>query len=125
MKFAKENGFVKTINNRSIVIKDIKSSNAIIAKSAERMATNAPMQGSAADVIQLAMIQIYNFIKNEAEPDSVFLILQVHDELVFEIRDDLVDMYAKRIKQIMEGVFNFSVKFEVGVGIAENWELAH
>jgi len=73
----------------------------------------------------LAMIQIYNFIKNEAEPDSVFLILQVHDELVFEIRDDLVDMYAKRIKQIMEGVFNFSVKFEVGVGIAENWELAH
>ena len=89
------------------------------------MATNAPMQGSAADVIQLAMIQIYNFIKNEAEPDSVFLILQVHDELVFEIRDDLVDMYAKRIKQIMEGVFNFSVKFEVGVGIAENWELAH
>lgn len=125
VKFAKENGFVKTINNRSIVIKDIKSSNAIIAKSAERMATNAPMQGSAADVIQLAMIQIYNFIKNEAEPDSVFLILQVHDELVFEIRDDLVDMYAKRIKQIMEGVFNFSVKFEVGVGIAENWELAH
>lgn len=122
---AKENGYVTTINNRIIPIKDIKSSNQMVAKAAERVATNAPMQGSAADVIQLAMIKIASFIKNEAEEGSVYMVLQVHDELVFEIRADLAETYAEKIKNIMEHVFELPVKLDVGVGIADNWELAH
>ena len=97
----------------------------MIAKAAERVATNAPMQGSAADVIQLAMIKIASFIKNEAEEGSVYMVLQVHDELVFEIRADLAETYAEKIKNIMEHVFELPVKLDVGVGIADNWELAH
>ena len=122
---AKSDGFVKTINDREIIIKDLKSSNPMLAKAAERVATNAPMQGSAADVIQLAMIKIDDFIQKEAEKDSILMILQVHDELVFEIREDLAEKYAQRIKEIMENVFHLAVNLDANVGIAENWELAH
>ncbi len=122
---AQKNGYVKTVTDRRIPIKDIKSGQGLLFKAASRVATNAPMQGSAADIIQQAMIGVEQFIDNDAQKDSIYLILQVHDELVFEIREDLAEDYASKISEIMSSAYNLSVPLEVGIGIADNWEQAH
>jgi DNA polymerase-1 len=122
---AQKHGYVSTVTGRRIPIKDIQSGQGLLFKAASRVATNAPMQGSAADIIQKAMIDVENFINHEAEKDSVYLILQVHDELVLEVREDLAEEYASKIAKIMSSAGSLRVPLEVGVGIADNWEQAH
>ncbi len=122
---AKVRGYVTAITGRRILIKDIKSNQPMLVKNASRVATNAPMQGSAADIIQLAMIQVEDFIRHEAQKDSLYLLLQVHDELVLEVKEEFAQEYAQKIAQIMSSAFELKVPLDVGVGIADNWEQAH
>ncbi len=122
--FAREHGYVTTITGREIAIPNIASINQMAQRGAERAAINAPMQGSAADIIKLAMIKIQNWIDTLAK-DTVLMTVQVHDELLFEVRDDFVDEAKAKIKEMMEGVFKLSVPLEVGIEAASNWGDAH
>lgn len=122
---AKELGYVSTITGRKIFEPNIQSPNKMIAKNAERVVINAPMQGSAADIIELAMIKIMKFIDQECEKDSIFMVLQIHDELIFEIKEEFVDEYCIKIKEIMENVFQLSVPLKVNINSGDNWEQAH
>ncbi len=122
--FAREHGYVTTITGREIAIPNIASSNQMAQRGAERAAINAPMQGSAADIIKMAMIKIQNWI--DALPqDTVRMTVQVHDELLFEVKEEFVDEAIARIKEIMEGVYKLSVPLEVGIAAASNWGDAH
>ena len=94
----------------------------MIRKSAERMAINAPIQGSAADMIKAAMIEVKKLI-DKKYPDSVNLLLQVHDELLFEIKPDMVSKAVTDIKKIMENVIELSVPIIVDAKAGNNWEL--
>lgn len=120
---AKELGYIKTVLGFHVVIPGIKSTG-VAQRAAERAAINAPMQGSAADIIKKAMIEVQSYIKTLPE-DAVHLTLQVHDELIFEVREDLVESFTSRIKEIMEGVVSLSVPLEVGIGIGNSWDDAH
>ena len=119
IKEAKKNGYTITISGRKRPLPEIFSSIPMIQKSAERMAINAPIQGGAADIIKMAMIDIYNFIKNDTE--NIHLLLQVHDELIFEVKNTKVDYYLKTIKELMENVIKLKVPLEVEGGSAKNW----
>ena len=125
--FAKDNGYVTTISGRKIMFAGLlrdSGLNAMQKKGLERAAINAPMQGSAADIIKKAMIKIDEWIQNVPE-GTIKLLLQVHDELVFEVKSECAEEYARRISQIMTGVENLRVPLEVSVGIGENWSDAH
>ncbi len=119
---AKAQGYVETLFGRRLYLPDIASSNAMRRKGAERVAINAPMQGSAADIIKLAMIAIDQEIRND--PD-ILMIMQVHDELVFEVRSEKMEKYAFRIKSLMESAAQLVVPLIVDVGIGDNWDEAH
>ncbi|WP_040975310.1 DNA polymerase I [Necropsobacter massiliensis] len=119
---AKAQGYVETLFGRRLYLPDIASSNAMRRKGAERVAINAPMQGSAADIIKLAMIAIDQEIHND--PD-ILMIMQVHDELVFEVRSEKTEKYARRIKSLMESAAQLVVPLIVDVGIDDNWDEAH
>ncbi len=121
--FARENGYVETVLNRRRYLKDINSRNAMVRSGAERNAVNAPIQGSAADIIKLAMINIYNRFKKEGFKSKMFL--QVHDELVFDAHKDELEIIKPIIKYEMENAFKMSVPLDVEVGIGENWLQAH
>ena len=121
--FARENGYVETILGRRRYLKDINSRNAVVRGAAERNAVNAPIQGSAADIIKLAMINIYN--RFEKENFRSKMLLQVHDELVFDAHKDELDLIKPIIKQEMENAFKLSVPLDVEIGIGENWLEAH
>lgn len=121
---AKDNGYVTTLLNNQIVIANINSSNVMQQNAAKRAATNAPMQGSAADIIKKAMINIYDYIKSLPK-DKVRLTMQVHDELVFEVKDDFVEEFSSKVKDIMENVVTLKVPLSVGIGVAKNWGEAH
>ena len=120
--FAKQNNYVETILNRKLRINNINSSNFNLRQYAERSAINAPMQGSASDIIKLAMKTISQTIyrKNILE-----MVMQVHDELVFEADLAVADVAAEEIKNIMENVIKLSVPLKVEVGLANNWDEAH
>lgn len=120
---AKQDGFIETIFGRRLYLPDINSKNAIRRKAAERAATNAPMQGAQADIIKLAMIKIDNWINQESK--NIKMILQVHDELVFEIPDDLVEIAKDKISNIMSNIVKLDLELKVHVGIGNNWEDAH
>ncbi|WP_274968248.1 DNA polymerase I [Succinimonas amylolytica] len=125
--FAKDNGYVTTISGRKIMFAGLlrdSGLNAMQKKGLERAAINAPMQGSAADIIKKAMIKIDEWIQNVPE-GTIKLLLQVHDELVFEVKSECAEEYARWISQIMTGVENLRVPLEVSVGIGENWSDAH
>lgn len=124
-EFAHQNGYVTTFSGRKIYVKDINSPQAMVRQAAERAAINAPIQGSAAEVIKLAMIAVDAWIQRETEAGTIAMIMQVHDELVFEVRADLAATYAKAIEDIMEHAVELKVKLEVGVGIGSNWGEAH
>jgi DNA polymerase-1 len=94
-----------------------------IRKAAERAAINAPMQGTNADIIKLAMIQIDHVIQSEKW--DMHMIMQVHDELVFEISEAILPIALAKIKEIMENVIKLSVRLHVNIGVADNWEAAH
>ncbi|PQJ75633.1 DNA polymerase I [Polaribacter gangjinensis] len=121
--FARENGYVETILNRRRYLKDINSRNAVVRGAAERNAVNAPIQGSAADIIKLAMINIHKCFEKENFKSK--MILQVHDELVFDAHKDELDIIKPIIKHEMENAFVMTVPLDVEIGMGENWLEAH
>ena len=123
-EFAKQHGYVETVFGRRLYLPEIKSSNGARRKGAERAAINAPMQGTAADVIKMAMIQVDDWIRS-TNSDDVVMIMQVHDELVFEIKQDILDTNVATIVELMEQAATLSVPLKVEAGNGENWEEAH
>ena len=121
---AKQNGYVSTVFDRRLYLPDIKASNAMRRKGAERAAINAPMQGTAADIIKKAMIEVDAWI-NEIQDEDILMIMQVHDELVFEIKEERVEEYVAKIKSLMEKAVALDVPLVVDVGIGNNWDEAH
>ncbi|MFT7429118.1 MAG: DNA polymerase-1 [Nonlabens sp.] len=123
VNFARENGYVETVLGRRRYLKDINSSNAVVRGAAERNAVNAPIQGSAADIIKLAMINIYK--KLEEMNCKSKMLLQVHDELVFDIHNDELEDMKKLIQEEMQNAYKMSVPLDVEVGTGKNWLEAH
>ena len=121
--FAKENGYVKTLLGRRRYIPDITSSNWSRRGFAERVAINMPIQGTAADVIKLAMIYIHNWLRSSQKKSR--MLLQVHDELIFEIHESEMDEVPSKIVELMENAFPMDVPLKVESGIGENWLEAH
>ena len=122
-KQAKEQGYVETLDGRRLYLPDINSSNAARRAGAERAAINAPMQGTAADIIKRAMIDVDRWLENDKP--RVQLIMQVHDELVFEVHKDDVEAVSKTIHELMENSMKLDVPLLVEVGSGANWDLAH
>jgi len=120
---AKEKGYVETLEGRRLYLPDIQSSNAARRAGAERAAINAPMQGTAADIIKRAMIAVDAWL--EKEQPRVRMIMQVHDELVFEVHKDDVESVSKKIHELMENSVKLDVPLLVEVGSGENWDQAH
>jgi DNA polymerase-1 len=118
---ARSLGYVKTLLGRKRYLPDIKSSVMMIAKSAERAAINAPIQGTAADMIKLAMIKVDAMLEDKYA-GKVKMIMQVHDELVFEVNKSLVSELTAAIKPLMENVLELSVPILVDAKVGENWE---
>ncbi|MBL4593338.1 MAG: DNA polymerase I, partial [Flavobacteriales bacterium] len=123
VEFAKEHGYVETIMNRRRNLRDINSSNAIVRGHAERNAVNAPIQGSAADIIKIAMINIA--AEFEKQDFKSKMLLQVHDELVFDVYKPELEKIKPIIKDKMENAVKLSVPLDVEMNDAENWLLAH
>ena len=123
-QLAAEQGYVETLSGRRLYLPKIRSTNGIEKRGAERAAINAPMQGTAADIIKTAMIKMSEWIKNQST-DNIKMVMQVHDELVFEIKDAFVEQYCTEIKKIMENCYQLSVPLKVDVGIGNNWDEAH
>ena len=121
---ARENGYVETIMKRRRYLPDINSSNAIVRGFAERNAINAPIQGSAADIIKMAMVTVHNEMKNQSNLKSK-MILQVHDELLFDIHVDEIDEMKALVKDAMENAVSLVVPMEVEMELAKNWLEAH
>ena len=123
-QLAAEQGYVETLSGRRLYLPKIRSTNGIEKRGAERAAINAPMQGTAADIIKTAMIKMSEWIKNQST-DNIKMVMQVHDELVFEVKDAFVEQYCTEIKKIMENCYQLSVPLKVDVGIGNNWDEAH
>ena len=123
INFARENGFVETVLQRKRYLKDINSRNPVVRGAAERNAVNAPVQGSAADIIKIAMVNIYNKISVENLKSK--LLIQVHDELIFEIHRDEIDKMTLLVKNEMEKAFKLKVPLKVDIGTGNNWFDAH
>ena len=121
---AKQQGYVTTVFGRRLYLPDINSSNAMQRKGAERAAINAPMQGTAADIIKKAMIVVDQWIST-LPLDEVRMIMQVHDELVFEIKEQNLDTYRNNIVDIMEQAVSIDVPLTVEAGVGDNWDEAH
>ncbi len=120
---AKEQGYVETLFGRRLYLPDINARNAQRRKYAERTAINAPMQGTAADIIKKAMISVNNYLL-ESKVDAQ-MIMQVHDELVFEIKEETLQNFSMEIKQHMENAATLDVPLIVEVGHGNNWDEAH
>ncbi len=120
---AKELGYVETLFGRRLYLPEINASNGMRRQAAERTAINAPMQGSAADIIKIAMIDIHQWIKAK-QPDC-YMVMQVHDELVFEVANDKVEEYQEKINELMANAVELSVPLIVDIGVGDNWEQAH
>ncbi len=121
--FARENGYVQTILGRRRYLKDINSQNAIVRGGAERNAVNAPIQGSAADIIKIAMINIHEKLMSENWKSK--MLLQVHDELVFDVHNDELEKIKPMIKHEMEHAFKLDVPLDVDLGAGKDWLEAH
>ncbi len=123
IEMAREQGYVQTILGRRRYLKDINSQNAVVRGAAERNAVNAPIQGSAADVIKIAMINIQNKLVNENWKSK--MLLQVHDELVFDVHNSELERIKPMIKHEMENAFKLDVPLDVDMGTGKNWLEAH
>ncbi|MFQ2506180.1 DNA polymerase I [Aeromonas caviae] len=117
-------GYVETLFGRRLYLPDIKSRNAGLRKAAERAAINAPMQGTAADIIKRAMINVDGWIRG-IEDESIRMLMQVHDELVFEIREEKLEEYIALIKEKMSAAAELHVPLVVEAGTGDNWDQAH
>ena len=123
ISLCKEKGYVSTIYGRKRPIQDINSENRNLQEAAKRAAINMPVQGTAADIIKIAMIQIHDWmIKNKIRSK---MILQVHDELVFEVHPDEVEVLKKNVKRIMESATELKVPLKVDIGVGKDWFDAH
>ncbi|MHA3789029.1 DNA polymerase I [Flavobacterium hauense] len=123
VEIAREQGYVQTISGRRRYLKDINSQNMVVRGGAERNAVNAPIQGSAADIIKIAMINIQEKLINENWKSK--MLLQVHDELVFDVHNSELERIKPMIKQEMESAFTLAVPLEVDMGTGKNWLEAH
>jgi DNA polymerase-1 len=123
INFARENGYVETVLSRRRYLRDINSRNPILRGAAERNAVNAPVQGSAADIIKIAMINIQKIIKSSKLKSR--MLVQVHDELIFEIHKSELEKMKNIVKDEMENAFSLNVPLAVDVGVGENWFEAH
>ena len=121
--FARDNGYVQTVLGRRRYLKDINSPNAIVRGAAERNAVNAPIQGSAADIIKIAMINIYDKLQSGDYKSK--MLLQVHDELVFDVYKPELDLMKTLIKTEMENAYTLDVPLDVEMDIGDNWLEAH
>ena len=121
--FARDHGYVTTLSNRRRYLKDINSRNAIVRGAAERNAVNAPIQGSAADVIKIAMIDIYNKLQQGGFKTK--MLLQVHDELVFDVYKPELETMKVLIKEEMENAYTLSVPLDIEMDMGSNWLEAH
>ena len=122
-ELAKQQGFVETVFGRRLWLSNIKSSNAMQRQGAERAAINAPMQGTAADLIKLAMIAVQNWLEHEKL--STRLIMQVHDELILEVPDVELELVKQKLPQLMCNVATLNVTLLVEMGVGKNWDEAH
>tara|TARA_R110000868_G_scaffold251311_1_gene508053 strand:- start:1717 stop:4569 length:2853 start_codon:yes stop_codon:yes gene_type:complete len=123
INFAREHGYVQTVMGRRRYLKDINSRNAVVRGAAERNAVNAPIQGSAADIIKIAMIQIHN--KLEAGNYKTKMLLQVHDELVFDVYKPELEKIKTLVKSAMENAYKLEVPLDVDLGVGNDWLEAH
>lgn len=121
---AKDNGYVKTVFGRRLYLPEINASNGARRKGAERAAINAPMQGTAADIIKKAMLHVAKWLEEVPEND-INMMMQVHDELVFEIKEQHLEIYKAKIVDLMEQAVSLSVPLIVDVGVGKNWDEAH
>ena len=122
-ELARTNGFIETVFGRRLYLPEINARNAQRRQYAERSAINAPMQGTAADIIKKAMLTVHAWLKNTAP--GARMIMQVHDELVFEVEEDKVDPVRKKVVELMNGAAKLSVPLQVDVGVGVNWDEAH
>ena len=123
INFARENGYVKTLLGRKRWLRDINSNNATVRSFAERNAINAPIQGSAADMIKVAMIRVYNELQTQNFKTK--MLLQVHDELIFDVYKPELELVKPIIEKCMQTALPLNVPVEVGMGVGENWLVAH
>jgi len=121
--FAREHGYVQTVLGRRRYLKDINSANMMVKSGAERNAVNAPIQGSAADIIKIAMINIHKKLTSENWKSK--MLLQVHDELVFDVHNSELEKIQPMIKHEMENAFIMDVPLDVEIGLGKNWLEAH
>lgn len=122
-KQAAEQGYVETLYGRRLNLPEIGARQAQLRQAAERTAINAPLQGSAADIIKLAMIAVDSLIREEFS--DAMMIMQVHDELVLEIAENQAEVFAERVRELMQDAASLDVPLIVDIGIADNWEQAH
>ncbi len=120
---AKQQGFVETVFGRRLYLPEINSRNPQQRQYAERTAINAPMQGTAADIIKRAMVTVQDWLL--AAKPGARMIMQVHDELVFEVREDAVDTVRRKVVELMEGAADLDVALQVDAGVGCNWDEAH
>jgi DNA polymerase I len=120
---ARERGYVETVFGRRLYLNDIASRNAALRQGAERAAINAPMQGTAADIIKRAMIEVDRWLLASRIPAR--LIMQVHDELVFEVKNEAAAELMERARELMSGAAQLHTSLKVDVGSGTNWDEAH
>ncbi len=120
---AHEKGYVETVFGRRLYLPEINSRNGMRRAAAERTAINAPMQGTASDIIKRAMLAVSSWIEKEQPP--LRMMMQVHDELVFEVREEQLEVCSAKIRELMEGAAELKVPLVVDVGVGDNWDEAH
>jgi DNA polymerase-1 len=120
---ASEKGYVETVFGRRLYLPEINARNAQRRQYAERSAINAPMQGTAADIIKRAMITVHGWLQDD-KPDAR-MIMQVHDELVFEVAEKEVDAVSAKVSELMNGAADLKAPLKVDVGVGKNWDEAH
>ncbi len=120
---AHEQGYVETIDGRRLYLPDINNSNRMRQQAAERTAINAPMQGTAADIIKQAMVSVDRWLQ-DSQLDAR-IIMQVHDELVLEVKDDIIEVVVAGLREHMEAAASLDVPLIVDVGVGDNWDQAH
>lgn len=122
---AKRDGYVETLFGRRLHLPEIRAQNGARRKAAERAAINAPMQGTAADIIKYAMIKVADFMHKEVTDEQAWLIMQVHDELVFEVKAEHVEKLQQQLVEIMEAAVQLDVPLIAEAGVGDNWDEAH
>ncbi|NQZ49932.1 MAG: DNA polymerase I, partial [Moritella sp.] len=123
-KVAKDKGYVETLSGRRLYLPEINARNKMRQMAAERAAINAPMQGTASDIIKKAMINVAGWMET-VETDSIRMLMQVHDELVFEIKAEHVEAYVVKIKELMAAAMSLDVPLLAEAGVGDNWDEAH